>query len=112
MTILAMPVAGSVVDRLGHRKTTAAVGRSNDPSNTGVGSRLRVKRTALGLSRQELCKQLGIDWDDLDAYEAGIRRVSANLLLRIAKLLNVQPDYFFRDYTEDELEGCLESPID
>jgi transcriptional regulator with XRE-family HTH domain len=47
------------------------------------------------------------DRDDLNAYEAGAERVSANLLLRIAKLLDVRPDYFFQDYTERELESCL-----
>jgi len=112
MTILAMPIADSVVEHRDHSKATAAAEKSNNPSSLCVGSRLRIKRTALGISRQELCKQLGIDWDDLGAYETGARRVSANLLLRIARLLNVQPDYFFRDYTEDELEGCLESPVD
>lgn len=111
MTILAMPIADSVVERLDHYKTTPAVEESNNPSNMCVGRRLRIRRTALGISRQELCTQLGINRDDLDPYEAGARRISANLLLRIAKLLDVRPDYFFRNYTEDELEGCLEWPV-
>jgi hypothetical protein len=82
---------------------------SSNPSNMCVGSRLRVKRTARGISRQELSNLLRIDCDHLDAYEAGAERMNANLLLRIAKLLDVRPDYFFRNYTEEELEGCLES---
>ena len=112
MTILAMTIAHSVVERLNRSKTTATVEKLNNPSDMCVGSRLRVKRTALGISCQELCKQAGIDREDLDAYEAGARRVSANLLLRIAKLLDVRPDYFFRDYTKEELESCLQSPVD
>jgi ribosome-binding protein aMBF1 (putative translation factor) len=112
MTILTTPIADSVVEHLDHRMTTTIVETSSNPSNMCVGSRLRVKRTDLGISRQELSKQLGIDRDDLDAYEAGARRVSANLLLRIANLLDVRLDYFFRDYTEQELEGCLESSVD
>jgi len=112
MTILATPIAEPVVERLDHRKATGIKGNSNNPSNMCVGRRLRVKRTALGISPQELSKQLGIDRNDLNAYEAGARRVSANLLLRIAKLLDVRPNYFFRDYTEEELEGCLERSVD
>jgi hypothetical protein len=50
---------------------------------------------------------LGIHRDELDDYEAGAERVGANLLLRIAKLLDVRPDYFFRGYTEKELESCV-----
>jgi transcriptional regulator with XRE-family HTH domain len=54
---------------------------------------------------------LGIDRDDLGAYEGGAERVSAPLLLQIAKLLDVRPDYFFRGYTEEELESCLNGDL-
>jgi transcriptional regulator with XRE-family HTH domain len=70
---------------------------------------LRLRRTWLGVSEGELCDELGIDRDDLYDYEQGAKRVGANLLLRIAKLLDVRPDYFFHGYTADELSGCLES---
>jgi transcriptional regulator with XRE-family HTH domain len=112
MTILAAQIANSDIEHLGDRKIAAIAQNSKNPSNMCVGSRLQVKRTTLGISRQELSEQLGIDRDDLNAYEVGARRISANLLLRIAKLLDVRPDYFFRDYTEEELEGCLESSVD
>ena len=67
-----------------------------------------MRRTSSGISEGELCKKLGIDRDDLDAYEQGVRRVSANLLLRIAKVLDVRPDYFFQGYTAEELSACLD----
>ena len=72
---------------------------------------LQVRRRSLGISQRELCDNLGIYRDDLDAYEHGAKRVSANLLLRIAKLLDVQPDYFFQDYTAEELSACLEPSL-
>jgi len=81
--------------------------RLKQPSNVCVGNRLRIKRTSRGISQQELSGRLGIHRDELDDYEAGAERVGANLLLRIAKLLDVRPDYFFRGYTEKELESCL-----
>jgi transcriptional regulator with XRE-family HTH domain len=43
-----------------------------------------------------LCAQLEIKGDDLSAYESGEKRINANLLFRIAKLLDVRPDFFFR----------------
>jgi transcriptional regulator with XRE-family HTH domain len=43
-----------------------------------------------------LSRQLEIKGDDLSAYEAGEKRITANLLFRIAKLLDVRPDFFFR----------------
>ena len=79
--------------------------------NICVGRRLRVRRTSSGVSEGELCKKLGIDRDDLDAYEQGVKRVSANLLLRAAKALDVRPAYFFQGYTAEELSACLESSL-
>jgi ribosome-binding protein aMBF1 (putative translation factor) len=107
MTILFAPVADAFVESLDNGKSTAIARNSSSSSNVCVGSRLRVKRTSRGISQQELSERLGIDREVLNAYEAGAKRVSANLLLRIAKLLGVRPDYFFQGYTEVELEGCL-----
>lgn len=76
---------------------------SRSPSNLLIGSRLRTRRVSYGLSEEELSEQLGIDNDDLDLYETGAKRVNANLLLRIAELLDVGPDYFFRDHVKGEL---------
>jgi transcriptional regulator with XRE-family HTH domain len=86
-----------------------AATNAQNASDVSIGRRLRVRRTARGISEREVWEELGIDPDDLLAYEAGTKRVRANLLLRIANLLDVAPDYFFRGYTADELAACLES---
>jgi hypothetical protein len=76
--------------------------------NTWIGSRMRIKRISLGIMQQELSKLSGIDLNKLAAYEAGIERINCNCLLRIAKLLDVRPDYFFQDYKEEDLaEDCI-----
>lgn len=107
MTTHVAPVADASVDSSDIKRSAAIVRNLSNPSNLCVGSRLRIKRTAHGISQQGFSELLGIDREDLNAYEAGAERVSANLLLRIAKLLDVRPDYFFQGYTEAELEGCL-----
>ena len=53
------------------------------------------------MSEHELSNLLGLDPSTLAAREAGAQRINANLLLRIAKALDVRPDYFFRGYVED-----------
>ena len=78
-------------------------------SDVPIGRQLRIKRTSHGISERELCEELGIDLDDLLAYEAGTKRIRANLLLRFANIFDVRPDYFFRGYTANELAACLES---
>jgi transcriptional regulator with XRE-family HTH domain len=99
-------VADTVIDLASARKPATI---TQNTSNICVGRRLRIRRTSCGLSEGELCKKLEIDRDDLVAHEQGAERVSANLLLRFAKLLDVRPQYFFQGYNEEELNACLES---
>ena len=97
VSIWAMPTAGKLVQSV----TTVDPTTSAPSSNVWIGSR-RIKRTSRGMTDQELSKLLGIDRNNLAAGEAGEERINANLLLRIAKLLDVRPDYFFRGYTEED----------
>jgi transcriptional regulator with XRE-family HTH domain len=76
------------------------------PVDMWIGGRVRIKRTSRGMNQQEFCKQFGINPNDLTAFEAGTKRINANLLFRVAKSLDVRPDYFFRGYVE-ETEGDL-----
>jgi len=108
MTTMIRPIADTCVEA-GAVPILTSITRN--ASNTCIGRRLRLRRTWLGVSEGELCNKLGIDRDDLNAYEQGAKRVSGNLLLCIAKLLDVRPDYFFRGYTAEELSACLESPL-
>ena len=71
------------------------------PVDMWIGNRIRIKRTSRGVSQEEFCKLLGIGWNDLAAFEAGAKRINANLLFRAAKSLDVRPDYFFRGYVEE-----------
>jgi Helix-turn-helix len=66
-----------------------------------IGSQLRIKRTVRGLTKREFSELSDIDLNDLAAFEAGAKRVNANLLFRIANALDVRPDYFFRGYVEE-----------
>jgi DNA-binding transcriptional regulator YiaG len=72
------------------------------PVDMWIGRRVRIKRTSRGVSQQEFCKLLDIGWNDLAAFEAGAKRINANLLFRVAKSLDVRPDFFFRGYVEEQ----------
>jgi transcriptional regulator with XRE-family HTH domain len=71
-----------------------------------IGSRVRIRRTSRGMTQQDLSDLLGIDRDNLTAYEAGVERINAKTLFQIAKLLDVRPDYFFRGYTEEDWKAA------
>jgi ribosome-binding protein aMBF1 (putative translation factor) len=100
-----MPVstwAKSTADALIRSATTVDSTTSAFSSIVWIGSRVRIKRTSRGMTQEELSARLGIDPDNLADYEAGEKRINANLLLRIANLLDVRPDYFFRGYKDED----------
>ena len=89
------------VDELGKSAVNTDTATRTSLVDVWIGSRVRIKRTSLGMSRQEFSKRLGIDQIDLTAFETGAQRVNANLLFRIAKSLDVRPDYFFRGFVDE-----------
>jgi Helix-turn-helix len=89
----------SVVDELAQPAIDVNLIGRVSPMDTWIGSRVRIKRTARGISEQEFSAALSIDGNDLAAFEAGEKRINANLLFRIAKFVGVQPGFFFRGYT-------------
>jgi transcriptional regulator with XRE-family HTH domain len=88
-------------------QSVIGAGADTVPSNNAlIGSRVRTRRIARGISRQELSRRLEVKRDDLAAYEAGKVRINANLLFRIAKVLDVRPDYFFRSSSEEDAKAA------
>jgi transcriptional regulator with XRE-family HTH domain len=72
-----------------------AVTKHVNQIDRSLGLRLRERRTLRGVSQEELAEKLQIDPKEIDLYEAGGKRISADRLLRIAKALGVRPVYFF-----------------
>jgi transcriptional regulator with XRE-family HTH domain len=60
-----------------------------------VGARLRARRIALGLSQQQVAEMLGITYQQAHKYETGANRVSAGRLHQLARVLGVEPGYFY-----------------
>ena len=60
-----------------------------------IGFRLRDKRTSIGWSQEQLAEKLQIDPKDVNAYEEGAKRITAERLLILSEVLGVRPVYFF-----------------
>jgi transcriptional regulator with XRE-family HTH domain len=71
------------------------VHKNSNQIDISLGGRLREKRTATGWSQEELAKKLEIDPEDICAYETGSKRITADRLLHLSKILGVKPVYFF-----------------
>ena len=62
-----------------------------DPLDVAVGLRLRTLRKANGMSQEQLGRSLGITFQQIKKYERGTNRVSASMLVKAARALNVAP---------------------
>lgn len=60
-----------------------------------IGSRMRNRRLAMGLSQKELGDAIGASCHDVEGYEIGAQRVGAYQLVHIASALEVELDFFF-----------------
>jgi len=103
MTSVITPINDGFAEALDSPLSKTIPWNTTSPSNIRIGNRLRITRVSRGISEKEFSESLGIDGDELHAYESGGKRLNASLLLRIAKLLDVRLEYFFQDHRKDEL---------
>ena len=80
---------------LQNRAGKGIVAKSSNQIDISLGGRLREKRTSIGWSQEQLAEKLQIDPKDIYAYEKGAKRITADRLLRLSKILGVKPVYFF-----------------
>jgi transcriptional regulator with XRE-family HTH domain len=78
-----------------------------DPIDVHVGRVIRAKRLAKGLTLDELAHGIGLSHQQVHKYEKGVNRISASMLYRMARVLDVAPDAFFRDLSaSNHLTHC------
>jgi transcriptional regulator with XRE-family HTH domain len=68
-----------------------------NPIDIHVGSRVRLRRTMLGMSQEKLGESLGITFQQIQKYEKGTNRVGASRLQQIARVLSTPVSFFFED---------------
>ncbi|TNE35648.1 MAG: XRE family transcriptional regulator [Alphaproteobacteria bacterium] len=74
---------------------------ANHPVDVHVGSRVRMRRTLLGLSQQKLGGKLGLTFQQVQKYERGANRIGASRLFELSEILDVPPSFFFEGIPTD-----------
>jgi DNA-binding XRE family transcriptional regulator len=69
--------------------------RSANAIDAYIGARMRERRLALNISQNQLGKELGVSFQQIQKYESGENRVSAARLFDICKALNVSLSSMF-----------------
>lgn len=87
---------------------------ANHPVDGHVGSRLRMRRTLLGISQQKLGGKIGLTFQQIQKYERGANRIGASRLFELSRVLDVKPAYFFEEMPEAGTNAVagLEEPSD
>lgn len=66
-----------------------------DDTDLHVGKRLRRRRRLLGMTQQDLAKQVGVRFQQIQKYECGANRITSSRLYDLSRALNVSVQYFF-----------------
>lgn len=67
------------------------------PIDVHVGSRVRLRRTLLGMSQEKLGEALSLTFQQVQKYERGVNRIGASRLFDLARVLDVPISFFFDD---------------
>ena len=71
-----------------------------DNFNKHLGSKLKLRRLALGLTQTKVAKAINVTFQQIQKYEKGTNGVSSMRLLQLSNYLKVPISYFFEDFSE------------
>ena len=83
--------------RIQYRKQTGVP----DPVDVHVGGRVKLRRTLLGFSQEELADAVGVTFQQVQKYERGTNRMGASRLFDMATVLDVSVSYFYQDMPKE-----------
>ena len=76
-----------------------------NPIDVYVGSRVRLRRTLLGMSQEKLARAVGLTFQQIQKYERGANRIGASRLFQFTRVLDVPVSFFFDDMPSDAGKG-------
>ena len=74
-----------------------------NPIDVHVGSRVRLRRTLLGMSQEKLGEAIGLTFQQVQKYERGTNRIGASRLWELSAVLNVPVQFFFGEMAPETL---------
>ena len=71
--------------------------------NKHLGSKLKLRRLALGLTQTKVAKAINVTFQQIQKYEKGTNGVSSIRLLQLSNYLKVPINYFFEDFSDYQI---------
>ena len=72
--------------------------------NRHLGSKLRMRRLALGLTQTKVAQAINVTFQQIQKYEKGTNGISSLRIMQLANFLKVPVVYFYEDYSSYEGE--------
>ena len=66
--------------------------------NRHLGSKLRMRRLALGLTQTKVAQAINVTFQQIQKYEKGTNGISSLRIMQLANFLKVPVVYFFEEY--------------
>ena len=73
--------------------------------NRHLGSKLRLRRLALGLTQTKVAQAINVTFQQIQKYEKGTNGISSLRIMQLSNFLKVPVVYFFEDYVSNESPG-------
>src|SRR5215470_2202874 len=83
-----------------------------NPIDVHVGSRVRLRRTLLGMSQEKLGEALGLTFQQVQKYERGANRVGSSRLFQLSRVLDVPVSYFFEEMSAETATRAKQAVTD
>jgi len=97
-------IVESMAENLTDEPTSARLG-APDSIDIHVGRRVKIRRTLLRISQEQLAGDIGVTFQQVQKYESGHNRVSASRLFDISCVLDCPVSYFFEDISNEVISG-------
>ena len=80
--------------------------------NRHLGSKLRMRRLALGLTQTKVAQAINVTFQQIQKYEKGTNGISSLRIMQLANFLKVPVVYFYEDFASYEGEAYTNDAIE
>ena len=77
--------------------------------NKHLGSKLRMRRLALGLTQTKVAQAINVTFQQIQKYEKGTNGISSLRIMQLANFLKVPVVYFFEEYPQYQGANLVEN---
>ena len=80
--------------------------------NRHLGSKLRLRRLALGLTQTKVAQAINVTFQQIQKYEKGTNGISSMRIMQLANFLKVPVVYFYEDFASYEGDNIKAEEIE